>query len=283
MAVSADSLRFGPSDGFADIVSGGYRDVTGRRENNPELKVLPMVGGSGVPQAALRAAAATVEKRKQLADSAVEFLRKHDFDGLSVDWKPPHAPGDHAALLEALRAAFDRDTAETGRRPLLLAAELTPHPAELRQNFDMARVTAAVDYATVLGYRYQLTEGDVTSHHAPLRTPPGAPAAAQGRDVTTTLETLKQMGADMKKLNLAVPTFGMSFTLKNPRLGGLYAASSGRVKPGQSLALRGRSQPTRFATRPVAVAGRRRGRFHMMSARTLSTTTSWSLMTTNSR
>ena len=225
--MDSDSLRVGPLDGFADIVTGGYRTVTRLREHNPELKVLAMVGGSGQAQTSLKAAAATPESRKQVAEAAVKFLREHEFDGLDVDWKPPHAPSDHAGLLEALRAAFDKDAKETGRRKLLLATELTPHPDELREHFDMARVTAAVDYATVLGYRYQVTKGGITSHHAPLRTPPGAPAAAQGRDVTTTLEALKQMGVDMSKLNLAVPTFGMSFTMEDPRLGGLYARSSG--------------------------------------------------------
>ncbi|XP_043238345.1 chitinase-3-like protein 1 [Amphibalanus amphitrite] len=225
--VHAETLRVGPLDVFADIVTGGYRSTVELREHNPDLKVLTMIGGSGQQQDSLRAAAATAESRKQLAEAAVEFLREHDFDGLDVDWKPPHAPEDHAGLLEALRAAFDRDTTSTGRRRLLLAVELTPHPDELREHFDMERVTAAVDYANVLGYRYQVTERSVTSHHAPLRTPPGAPADAAGRDILTTLETLKQMGADMAKLNLAVPTFGMSFTLEDPRLAGLYASSSG--------------------------------------------------------
>lgn len=227
VSVDETSLRVGPLDGFADLVTGGYRAATELRTHNPALRVLAMMGGSGSQQASLRAAAATAESRKQLAAAAVTFLREHEFDGLDVDWKPPHAAEVHAELLESLRAAFERDATETGRRRLLLAAELTPHPEELREHFDMARVSAAVDYATVLGYRYQVTEGSVTSHHAPLRTPPGAPAAAAGRDVVTTLETLKQMGADMAKLNLAVPTFGMSFTLENARLGGLYASSAG--------------------------------------------------------
>ncbi|KAF0288314.1 Endochitinase [Amphibalanus amphitrite] len=153
--VHAETLRVGPLDVFADLVTGGYRSTVELREHNPDLKVLPMIGGSGQQQDSLRAAAATAESRKQLAEAAVEFLREHDFDGLDVDWKPPHAPEDHAGLLEALRAAFDRDTTSTGRRRLLLAVELTPHPDELREHFDMERVTAAVDYANVLGYRYQ--------------------------------------------------------------------------------------------------------------------------------
>ncbi|XP_037088107.1 chitinase-3-like protein 1 [Pollicipes pollicipes] len=231
--VDEETLHLGPLDGFADIIGGGYRDTVALRRHNPQLRVLVMIGTSSeTQQQALSSAAATPESRKQLAAEVVLFLREHQLDGLDLDWKPPHAPDTHAALLEALRAAFDGEQLTDGRRRLLLSAELSADPAELRANFDIARITASVDYAGVLGYTYHSTEADETYHHAPLRTPPGAPARLAGRDFMSTLAALQQMGADPSKLNLAVATFGQTFELRSAGRNGLYAPTAGAGAKG---------------------------------------------------
>ena len=81
------------------VVEGSTRDaenlkvLTGLRQDYPHLKVLVSVGGwtwsKGFSDAAL-----TARSRRVFADSAVEFVKRHDLDGLDVDWEYPGLPGD---------------------------------------------------------------------------------------------------------------------------------------------------------------------------------------------
>ena len=63
--------------------------MTKLRESNPGLKVMIAIGGwnEGVKKYSDMVSDGSV--RKKFVESAVDFVGKHDFDGLDLDWEYP--------------------------------------------------------------------------------------------------------------------------------------------------------------------------------------------------
>ena len=90
---------------FADvkdgrIVEGFARDaenfkvLADLRRAHPHLKILISVGGwtwSGN----FSDAALTAESRRRFTDSAIAFVRRHDIDGVDIDWEYPGLRGNN--------------------------------------------------------------------------------------------------------------------------------------------------------------------------------------------
>jgi len=75
------------------------------KKSNPRLKVLLAVGGWRAGSAPFVAVVASAKARKTFAANAANFLRRHGFDGLDVDWEFPGSRGsgpEHKALFTHL-------------------------------------------------------------------------------------------------------------------------------------------------------------------------------------
>ena len=179
------------------MVEGSPRDaenlevLTGLRQDYPHLKILVSVGGwtwsKGFSDAAL-----TARSRRLFAASAVDFVKRHDLDGLDVDWEypglqgdaNPHRPEDKenfTALMTDLRAALDREGGARRGKHLLLTFAAGAFP-DFVAHTEMAKVQAAVDYVNLMTYDFRVASpGEPAGHHANLTPEPGRPAAAVGR------------------------------------------------------------------------------------------------------
>lgn len=70
------------------LFPGGYRIATGLKRRHPGLKVLISVGGDGTARL-FSEMAQEPNRRSSFIESAVNFLREHDFDGLDLHWVYP--------------------------------------------------------------------------------------------------------------------------------------------------------------------------------------------------
>lgn len=59
------------------------------KEKNAKLKVLLSIGGWTEASRSFENVVSNPLKMQEFAKNAVNFLRKHKFDGLSVDWELP--------------------------------------------------------------------------------------------------------------------------------------------------------------------------------------------------
>lgn len=138
----------------------------------PNLKVMIACGGWG-GSGGFSDMAATPESRKKFVDSAIEFIRKHNLDGLDIDWEYPGLPGignpyrsedkeNFTALMHELRLGMDN---------LRKGLVLTFAAAGWERYFDyieLDKVMEDVDYINMMTYDLMGITDAFSGHHTNL-------------------------------------------------------------------------------------------------------------------
>jgi chitinase len=211
-----------------------FRVLAGIRKAHPHLKVLVSVGGwtwSG----AFSDVSLTPRSRKRFVDSAVEFVRRHDLDGLDIDWEYPGLPGNgnthrpedkqnFTALMADLRAALDEAGKPTGRHYLLTFA--AGADTNFLENTEMDKVQASVDFVNLMTYDFrEAGDSAEAGHHANLFPSPGDP---KNLSADRSVNEFLAAGVPPAKLVLGVPFYGHAWGEVNPENDGLF-------QPGKAL------------------------------------------------
>ena len=213
--------KVGPADPSSDFTKKGYEQIVALKKVNPALKVLIMLGGSNSPQQMSFEEIVTDDaKMERFVTEVIKYVRRHNFDGVDIDWKVSGHKAGHAKLLETLSDAFRKETAVSGKEMLLLSTTTPSNATKLVEDFDIRRIADSVDYINALMYQFHSGDQNVTGHHAPLFTTD--PEDTEFADFI--VQMYIDSGADPAKLNLAVPTFGKTFTLSDPEVCGFGAA-----------------------------------------------------------
>ena len=206
-------------EGFAHDTEN-LRVLTGLRAQNPRLKILVSVGGWTWSKA-FSDAALTEKSRRRFCESAVAFLRRHDLDGLDVDWEYPGLPGDNnphrpedganfTALMRELRAHFDRALEGKPRRCLLtFAAGATP---DYLAHTGMSAVQQVVDYVNLMTYDFRVPGAEKEAgHNANLLVNPQDPNA---QSAERAVRDFLAAGVPAAKLVLGVPFYGRAWEVR---------------------------------------------------------------------
>jgi chitinase len=155
----------------------------------------------------------TKESRSKFIDSAVDMMKRHDFDGIDIDYEYPCCPqGDcrteyaHQAdsFVSLLRELRDR----IGKDKLITLATAAADK-NILSGPNMKIVTDIVDYLNVMTYDYFVYggPGGLTGHNQPKR------EIENGFNVNHTLWRYIKIGCDPAKLNIGVALYGRGFTL----------------------------------------------------------------------
>ena len=208
------------------VVEGFARDaenlrvLTGLRARNPQLKVLVSVGGwtwsKGFSDAAL-----TAESRRRFCESAVAYVKRHDLDGLDVDWEYPGLPGDDnpyrpedranfTALMTDLRAHLDAAAAGSDKRYLLtFAAGAFP---DYLAHAAMNEVAGVVDFVNLMTYDFRVPGAEPEAgHNANLL---AHPKDASGSSADRAVRDFLAAGVPARKLVLGVPFYGRAWEVQ---------------------------------------------------------------------
>jgi chitinase len=218
-------------EGFARDAEN-LRTLTTLRRAHPHLKVLVAVGGwtwsKGFSDMAL-----TAERRARFVESAVALARRHDLDGIDVDWEypglrgddNPHRPEDRehfTALLAELRQALDRDGEARGRRLLLtIAAGAFP---EFLANVEPEKLQHSLDFVNLMTYDFRVPDADpIAGHHANLFAHPDDPRQLSA---DRAVRDFVRAGFPARQLVLGVPFYGRAWTAIEGDGPGLYRLGS---------------------------------------------------------
>ncbi|VDK41456.1 unnamed protein product [Gongylonema pulchrum] len=86
----------------------------------------------------LKAVAQSASKRKHFVEFAIAFLRKHNFDGIDLDWEYPiGVASDHATLVKELKEAFVNEAVRSGRERLLQTAAVSAGKDTIDASYDI--------------------------------------------------------------------------------------------------------------------------------------------------
>lgn len=154
--------------------STNFRKLNELKKINPDLKIVPSIGGWAWSEN-FSDAVLTPSSRKKFAKSSIDIVRQYNLDGVDIDWEYPAMRGEEGniyrpedkqnftLMFEEIRAELDKLSAETGKKYLLTAA--VGGSKSFVNNTEMDKVGKILDYILIMTYDYG---GRSVSHHTNL-------------------------------------------------------------------------------------------------------------------
>lgn len=227
---------------FANIVDGKaafelktdaakIATLIGLKKQNPDLKVLYSVGG-WVWSDQFSTMAAYDDSRQKFAQSCVELLKKHDFDGVDLDWEYPgqraedndFRPSDKdnfTLLLGEIRRALDAQGEKDKTHYLLTIATGADQPYIDHTNLGEAH--QHLDFINIMGYDFYQGWMFQTGHHGNLY--PSDHEKYGGNSGVEAVDRHIQAGVPVEKLVLGIPFYGRQWKQVEPTETPLYASA----------------------------------------------------------
>nr|XP_019591024.1 PREDICTED: chitotriosidase-1 [Rhinolophus sinicus] len=182
---------------------------------------------------------ATANNRQTFVNSAIAFLRKHNFDGLDLDWEYPGSRGSptsdkqhFTALVQDLASAFQQEARISGKERLLLSAAVPAGRTYIDAGYEVDRIAQSLDFISLMTYDLHGSWERSTGHNSPLYKRQGESGAAAELNVDSAVQLWLQKGTPANKLILGMPTYGRSFTLASSLDTGVGAPATGPGAPG---------------------------------------------------
>lgn len=231
-----------PGDSEDEQIKGNIKQLQLLKEEHPHLKTVISVGGWTWSNR-LSLVAATEETRENFAQSAVDFVRAYNFDGVDLDWEYPVSGGmpdnerdpadkeNHTLLLEATRAALNEAGVEDGKDYTLTIAS-SASPSYL-QNNELDKLATILDWIQIMTYDLNGTWQAQNGHNAPLyydedATVPGADVL----NVDAAVNGHLNAGVPKDKLVVGMPFYGYGWTGCEPNNNGEYSTCTGPADVG---------------------------------------------------
>lgn len=205
------------------------------KQENPSLAVLISVGGWG-GSGNFSDMALTKQSRSLFIESAVQFIDRHQLDGLDIDWEYPGQIGagnrfrpedkhNYTLLFNELRKRFDKE--EKGLHRHLFLTTATGAASTFLENTEMGKVQKYVDTVNLMAYDYyEPTDDAITGNHAPLFTDPSDPKKISA---DRSIREFERTGVPAAKIVLGVPFYGHAW-------GGVEDVDHGLFRPGKPVA-----------------------------------------------
>ena len=227
---------------FADIVEGkvasyldndkaNFEALNLLKQDNPDLKILISVGGWSRSKF-FSDAALTPESRKIFAQSAIDFLKKYNIDGIDLDWEYPGLSGDgnvyravdkqnFTLMLKTLRDYLDRQSELDGRTsdPYLLTIATGASQSYL-DHTEMHNAQQYLDFINIMTYDFHTGGSPIAGHHSNLF--PSKSIHFTGPSADKAVQQHIDAGIPSRKLVLGVPFYGRSWSGVRSTNNGLY-------------------------------------------------------------
>ncbi|KMQ90450.1 putative chitinase 1 [Lasius niger] len=222
-------------DPWADIENNLYQRATSIRGSRILLALGGWTDSSGDKYSRLIGSDAA---RRKFVAAAANYLKEHNFDGLSLEWSYPKCwqsdckkgpdsdKPNFTKLIHELREEFDKQ-----EPPLHLAVALSGYKEVIDKAYEVREISRAVDFVSVMSYDYHGAWQSKTGHIAPLFGSPGD--SNPYYNVNFTMSYLVSLGAEKSKLLIGIPLYGQSYRLSTTSQASLGDPTTGPGKPGE--------------------------------------------------
>ncbi|XP_055385952.1 probable chitinase 10 isoform X2 [Condylostylus longicornis] len=224
-----ETIQF--ADENADITLGGYSKFLRLRSSNENLKLLL---GIRVIEKQFSQVINDPGRRKKLIDNIVIHLKTHMFDGMDLIWKYPDVEDkqNFVQLLNEIRTRFIEENKTPGRiKPKFISITIPSETEFVDPGYDLPKLNDLVDWYNLLSYDYSTPNDTVVNHHAPLY--PIDTLPDDKNNINSTVTKYLESGIDRTLLVVGIPTYGITFTLKDARETNYGAAAEGPGDPGK--------------------------------------------------
>ncbi|XP_034479846.1 acidic mammalian chitinase [Drosophila innubila] len=215
---------------------GNIKKFNALKLKNPTLKTLVAVGGWNEGSKRFSIVANDAEKRSLFIEQIIQFIQRHGFDGVDLDWEYP-------GQRHSLSNNNDRDNYITFLKELkegldpfgyILSAAVGSAEFSAEVSYDIPAIVPYLDLINVMAYDLHGPWDETVGINAPLYA--GAcdtTRRANQLNVDAVVQYWLGAGAPPEKLVLGVPFYGRTFTL----------TSADEHKPGAAHIGRGIAGP----------------------------------------
>lgn len=238
--LNRDKLTIQPHDSWADLDNNFYERVVAYKKKG--VKVTVAIGGwndsAGDKYSRLVRSAAA---RERFIRHVIDFIEKHGFDGLDLDWEYPVCwQVDCKKGTSDERQGFTDLVRELSKafkpKGLLLSAAVSPNKKVIDAGYDVPELSRYFDWIAVMAYDYHGQWDKHTGHVAPMYDHPEGTATFNSNfSINYWLES----GADRKKIIMGMPMYGQSFSLAQANDNQLNAPTYGGGEAGEATRARG--------------------------------------------
>ncbi len=204
------------------------------KQNNKHLKALISVGGWDY-STYFSDIASTSARREAFAQSCLDFILEHGFDGVDLDWEYPVSGGqagntnrpqdkqNFTLLLRAIREKLDAQGAKDGRRYYLTIAGAAN--TSFISKIEARNVASLVDYIFVMTYDMHGPWDTYADFNAPLYQPQES-SPQYKNSVYDGIAAYLNNGVSANKLVLGMPFYGYMYQGVSSQNNGLYSRFS---------------------------------------------------------
>jgi chitinase len=196
-----------------DTVLGSFGQLIKLKKKHPDLQSIISIGGWGRSQN-FSTLSMTEKGRKQIASSAIKFMRMYKFDGIEIDWQFPikpmassrkglvtHQPKD-AENLNLLLVEIKRQLALLSEKYWL---QVILAPYSLDDQWQASLINNSVDLVVLDVSRIYGDKEMISDHLAPLYAQPGR------KSIDQLIKKLNRFGIDNEKIVVSIPSFAIGW------------------------------------------------------------------------
>lgn len=182
------------------------------KDHHPGLKTMMSLGGDLASTAPMSRMAANDTGRRIYVKHVIEFVQKHGFDGIDVDWEYPGDVARGGSVEDDVSfVKFVKDLREATKRAGLILSVALPGGSFWGKWYRVSEVADYVDWFNIMAYNVLGVWDDVTNCSSPLENPlnPDHESIVNAVNYFT-------KNVSPSKFNLGVSLWGIVYKLKSP-------------------------------------------------------------------